>query len=89
MKKSLFALAAAALLFSACSDAVVSNSENEAKDTGSITIYAKDNLTREAIEGVEVQILTESKVRKTDEFGALKIKDKAIGSYKLRISPKD
>ncbi len=89
MKKSLFALAAAALLFSACSDAVVSNSENEAKDVGSITIYAKDNLTREAIEGVEVQILTESKVRKTDEFGALKIKDKAIGSYKLRISHKD
>ena len=89
MKKSLFALAAAALLFSACSDAVVSNSENEAKDTGSITVYAKDLLTREAIEGVEVMILTESKVRKTDEFGALKIKDKAIGSYKLRLSHKD
>ena len=79
MKHKLLTLASAAALLAACSDTSVSDANDEIKETGTVTFFVHDALTKMPIKDVANYYRTDDKTKYTDSTGTIVWKNVDIG----------
>ncbi|MDD5942098.1 hypothetical protein [Fibrobacter sp.] len=83
--KYAFSLVTAAALLAAC-DSTVTNTNDDAKAEGNITIMVVDNHSRAALSGATVYSVTDDKAVVGDSLGRSVWKKRALGDHSFQVS---